>query len=116
MLDSMKKRAKPAARLQDKVAEKASGPEYWQRFQTFLDRHAIWLAVGLTVLATGRIVATYTIFSHTFDEPAHIACGMEWLEKHTYSYEPQHPPLTRVMTALLPKMFGAHGWNQKSMW
>ncbi len=68
------------------------------------------------MLATGRIVSTYKIFSHTFDEPAHIACGMEWLEKHTYTYEPQHPPLTRVMTALMPRISGAHGWNKKLMW
>jgi 4-amino-4-deoxy-L-arabinose transferase-like glycosyltransferase len=81
-----------------------------------MDRYALWLALGLVLLATGRIVSTYTTFSHTFDEPAHIACGMEWLEKHTYTYETQHPPLTRVMTAVLPRMFGSHGAGETSMW
>ena len=112
----MKKRAKAAARPLEETKPKAAAPTYWTRFESFLDRRATWLAIGLVALATIRIISTYTIFSHTFDEPAHIACGMQWIEKHIYSYEPQHPPLTRVMTALLPKISGAHGWNKKSMW
>ncbi len=119
----MKKRSRRAARSADPapksnvpIHEKAAAPGYWAGFLAFLDRHAPWLALGLVVLATARIVSTYTTFSHTFDEPAHIACGMEWLEKHTYTYETQHPPLTRVMTALLPRMFGSHGAGQTSMW
>ncbi|MGD0300669.1 MAG: phospholipid carrier-dependent glycosyltransferase [Bryobacteraceae bacterium] len=114
----MKKRAKVEtvrAAVRDSPL-KVAPAGYWNVFESFLARRATWLAVGLVALASARIVSTYTIFSHTFDEPAHIACGMEWLEKHTYTYEPQHPPLTRVMTALLPKLFGAHGANQELMW
>lgn len=61
-------------------------------------------AILLVLLAVGsvRIVSTYNVFSHTFDEPAHIACGMEWLVNGTWTYEPQHPPLARVAVALLP--------------
>jgi hypothetical protein len=40
------------------------------------------------------------------DEPAHIACGMEYLDKRVYRYEPQHPPLARAMVALLPYLSG----------
>jgi 4-amino-4-deoxy-L-arabinose transferase-like glycosyltransferase len=103
-------------RKRQRATETVAETPYWTRFDAFLERRATWLAVALVLLATIRIVSTYTTFSHTFDEPAHIACGMEWLEKHTYTYETQHPPLTRVMTALLPRVFGAHGSNQKSMW
>ncbi len=74
------------------------------------------MAAGLVLLGTVRIVSTYWTFSHTFDEPAHIACGMQWIEHHIYTYETQHPPLTRVMVALLPRIFGAHGWGKNSMW
>jgi hypothetical protein len=116
----MKKRSRRAGRSADPVPvsihEKADAPGYWAGFLGFLERYSTWLAIGLVVLATARIVSTYRTFSHTFDEPAHIACGMEWLEKHTYTYEPQHPPLTRVMTALLPRMSGSHGAGQTSMW
>jgi len=68
----------------------------------FLERHGLAIAVALVLFASIRIIATYTVFSHTYDEPAHIACGMEWLDKGVYRWEPQHPPLARVATALGP--------------
>src|SRR5271167_2149237 len=40
----------------------------------FLERHCRVLIAALILLGTIRIVATYTVFSHTFDEPAHLAC------------------------------------------
>ena len=64
------------------------------------------LAVGLALLASLRIVSTYTVFNHTMDEPAHIACGMEWLDRGVYRWEPQHPPLARVFTAVGPYLLG----------
>jgi 4-amino-4-deoxy-L-arabinose transferase-like glycosyltransferase len=60
----------------------------------------------LVLLASARIAATYTVFNHTADEPAHIASGMEWLDKHVYRYEPQHPPLARVAAAVGPYLLG----------
>ncbi len=71
-----------------------------------LERHARVIAVALVLLASVRIVATYTVFNHTFDEPIHVACGMEWLDKGTYTFEPQHPPLARVAGALGPFLMG----------
>jgi hypothetical protein len=68
----------------------------------FLERHGLAIAVALVLFASIRIIATYKVFSHTYDEPAHIACGMEWLDKGVYQWEPQHPPLARVATALDP--------------
>jgi 4-amino-4-deoxy-L-arabinose transferase-like glycosyltransferase len=93
-----------------------AAPGYWARSEEFIKRYAVWLTIAFVLLATGRIIATYNTFSYVFDEPAHIACGMEWLERHTYTYETQHPPLTRVMAALLPRLSGAHGWKQASEW
>jgi 4-amino-4-deoxy-L-arabinose transferase-like glycosyltransferase len=57
-------------------------------------------------VASIRIVSTYTVFNHTSDEPNHIACGMEWLDRGTYTYEAQHPPLARVAAALGPYLLG----------
>jgi hypothetical protein len=113
----VKKRDRAATR--EKPVATAPAPQvppYWDVLERFLDRNAIWIAVALVVLATVRIAATYSSLSHTFDEPAHIACGMEWLERHTYTYETLHPPLARIMTALVPRLNGSHGSNQKSMW
>jgi hypothetical protein len=65
-----------------------------------LSRVAI-AAIALAVIAFGvlRVRSTLTVFSSTFDEPDHIANGMEWLSRGTYTYEPKHTPLGRVAAA-----------------
>src|SRR5579872_1235237 len=72
----------------------------------WLRAHSLAAVIALGVLATIRIVATYSVFNHTCDEPSHIACGMEWLERGTYNFEAQHPPLARIFTALGPYLAG----------
>ncbi len=67
--------------------------------------------MALILIASARIVSTYPVFSHTFDEPAHIACGIEWLASGVYTWEPQHPPLARVAAALGPYLIGARPHN-----
>ena len=71
-------------------------------------RHARALALILVAVATVRIIATWGVFSPVTDECAHIACGLEWIERHAYSLEDQHPPLARVAVALGPYLAGAH--------
>jgi 4-amino-4-deoxy-L-arabinose transferase-like glycosyltransferase len=63
--------------------------------------------VALLLVATVRIIATYSVFNDTIDEPWHIACGMEWLSGHTYDCNPEHPPLARAMMAIGPYLAGA---------
>lgn len=67
------------------------------------------LALVLILVGSIRIVATYTVFNHVVDEPGHIAAGMEWLEKGAYTWEAQHPPLARVVSALGPYLLGIRG-------
>ena len=81
-----------------------AGPRF--EIAGFLERHATFLVAALILFASIRIVATYTVFNHTSDEPAHIACGMEWLDQHVYTWETQHPPLARVAAALGPYLLG----------
>ena len=50
--------------------------------------------------------------SPTWDEPAHVACGLEYLANHVYRYEPQHPPLARAMGSLLPYLTGSRPQGQ----
>ena len=64
------------------------------------------IVLALMLVATVRIAATYTVFNNTADEPAHVACGMEWLAEGQYRWEPQHPPLARVAAALGPYLIG----------
>ena len=70
------------------------------RALSFLERRSAVLFFALLLIGTLRIVLTYRVFNHTIDEPAHIACGMEWLSEGVYRYEAQHPPLARVAAAL----------------
>ena len=68
-----------------------------------------WRAVTALVacLATLVVISTYPVFNQMWDEPAHIAAGMEWLSRGRYTYEPQHPPLARVAAAIGPYLGGA---------
>ena len=69
------------------------------------------LALILIVIASLRIVATYRVLSHTTDEPAHLAAGIEWIQNGTYTYEDQHPPLARVAGALGVYLAGSR-WSR----
>jgi hypothetical protein len=40
---------------------------------------SILVAILLSAIAVARIVSTYPVFSPTFDEPAHLAAGIELL-------------------------------------
>ena len=59
-----------------------------------------FLAFAVMAIGLFRVFLTYDMFWQTWDEPAHIAAGMEWLDKGQYQYELFHPPLSRVMTAV----------------
>ncbi len=104
-----KKKPRPAR------IEVESRPALLARINHFLERRALILVVALILLGSVRIGLTWTVFNHTSDEPAHIACGMQWLDQGIYNYEAQHPPLTRVMVALLPYLAGIHGNRQGDM-
>jgi len=67
-----------------------------------------WRIVSLaaTVIAVCAIISTYRVFNNVYDEPAHIATGMEWLSRGTFTLDPQHPPLSRVASAVLPWLAG----------
>src|SRR6266704_4278039 len=72
-----------------------------------------WVFYVFAILALGTlpIIGTYSVFSHTTDEPAHIAAGMELLDRGVFTYERQHPPLARLAVAAGPYLLGArsHG-------
>lgn len=80
-----------------------------------------WLSPRVLVaacLAAGaaRIVSTYGVFNQTWDEPAHVAAGMEWLDRGQYTYEPLHPPLARVMVAVGPRLAGIRSAGHENVW
>lgn len=93
--------------LSNTAALRAEPSNFWDSsVAPFLEkRWKILLAVVLAI-AAGRIVLTYNALSFTFDEPYHFICGLEYLSKHQYRYETQHPPLQRAADALLPYLDG----------
>lgn len=71
--------------------------------QTFLTlTPARWrvLLTLIVLLTLGRIATTHRVFSQTFDEPYHLISGYDVLTKGSYTADPQHPPLARVLFAL----------------
>jgi hypothetical protein len=108
-----KRSSKKEQRSAQKLSFRTAAPPVWERFI------ATWpwsILLVLLLVGAARIVATYSVYSHTSDEPAHIACGMEWLVRGTYTYEPQHPPLARVLTALGPYLDGSRPYMTQTMW
>lgn len=101
-----KQRTRPSAAQVQPPGPVPRTHTFTKRFVAVLDRHGLAIVLVLIALGTLRIAATYTVFNHTADEPAHIACGMEWLAQGQYRWEPQHPPLARVAAALGPYLLG----------
>jgi hypothetical protein len=65
-------------------------------------------AAIIVVLAALAIVHTWTIFSQTIDEPAHISAGVQLLDQGRYTIDQQHPPLARAFIGIGPILRGAH--------
>jgi len=63
-------------------------------------------AIALIVVAMLRIASTWTVFSATVDEPMHISAGLQIYTQHDYSYQPENPPLPRLVLALAPWLGG----------
>jgi len=87
-------------------------PGFWESTALpFLEKRSLAVALCLVALAAVRIVSTYAETGLTWDEPGHMACGMQYLAQHVYQYEAQHPPLARLMSALGPYLDGVRPLN-----
>jgi hypothetical protein len=58
------------------------------------------------LVAVARVVRVDETAPQGFDEPCHVAAGMKWLDKHDYTLDPVHPPLSRYAIALPLYVFG----------
>ena len=54
----------------------------------------------LSTIAIIRVIVTYSTTAQAFDEPCHVSAAIEWLDKHTYTLDPVHPPLSRIAIGL----------------
>ncbi|HEX8408116.1 MAG TPA: glycosyltransferase family 39 protein [Thermoanaerobaculia bacterium] len=62
-------------------------------------------ALALIVLSMLRIAATWTTLSATVDEPMHVSAGLQFYTQRVYTYQPENPPLPRLVFAL-PALLG----------
>jgi 4-amino-4-deoxy-L-arabinose transferase-like glycosyltransferase len=68
--------------------------------------------LALIVLLACRLAAgCWGVYSNTWDEPEHLAAGVELLDRGQYEYDTEHPPLGRVLLALGPYLAGARSFG-----
>lgn len=65
----------------------------------------------LILVACFVAASTWRVFGHTWDEPEHLAAGMELLDRGKYEFDTEHPPLARVLIALGPRLAGSHSFG-----
>ena len=68
-----------------------------------------WCATAaalLVLIASIQIVLACNAFSQTYDEPNHLAAGMEWLQAGSYGLWPENPPVARIAVAALSYLSG----------
>jgi len=53
----------------------------------------------------------WRVYSNTWDEPEHLAAGIELLDRGKYEYDTEHPPLARIFLAVGPYLTGAHSYG-----
>jgi 4-amino-4-deoxy-L-arabinose transferase-like glycosyltransferase len=72
----------------------------------------IRLGLILLILVASLLAAsTWRVYGHTWDEPEHLAAGLELLDRGKYEYDTEHPPIARVLIALGPFLAGAHSFG-----
>jgi hypothetical protein len=80
-----------------------------ERVRRTISRAAVCILLAIVFAFAGavRIAETYSDFSSTYDEPNHIASGIELLSRGTYTYSLEHTPMARIAIAIGPYLTGA---------
>ena len=66
---------------------------------------------ALILLACVLAAGTWRVYSNTWDEPEHLAAGVELLDLGRYEYDTEHPPIVRAFMALGPYLAGARSFG-----
>lgn len=67
--------------------------------------------IVLILFASLLAASTWRIYGHTWDEPEHLAAGLELLDRGKYEYDTEHPPIGRLLIALGPYLAGSHSFG-----
>ena len=70
------------------------------------------VALALIILVTAFLsTGAWRVYGHTWDEPEHLAAGIELLDRGRYEYDTEHPPVARILMAFGPYMAGARSYG-----
>ncbi len=70
------------------------------------------IALAFVILVAALLAAsTWRVYGHTWDEPEHLAAGIELLDRGRYEYDTEHPPIGRILMALGPYLAGARSYG-----
>src|SRR6267378_7491945 len=81
---------------------------------TLIARSAVGtrIALAMIILVSCLLSATtWRVYFHTWDEPEHLAAGVELLDRGQYEYDTEHPPIARALIALGPYLAGARSFG-----
>jgi Dolichyl-phosphate-mannose-protein mannosyltransferase len=68
--------------------------------------------LALIILVACLLAAgCWRVYSNTWDEPEHLAAGIELLDRGKYEYDTEHPPFARIFLAVGPYLTGAHSYG-----
>jgi 4-amino-4-deoxy-L-arabinose transferase-like glycosyltransferase len=70
-----------------------------------------WALAFVIIGACFAAAGSWRVYSNTWDEPEHLAAGVELLDRGIYEYDTEHPPLGRVVMALGPYLAGARSFD-----
>ncbi|HEY4214280.1 MAG TPA: glycosyltransferase family 39 protein [Steroidobacteraceae bacterium] len=70
------------------------------------------VALALIILVTAFLsTGAWRVYGHTWDEPEHLAAGIELLDRGRYEYDTEHPPVARILMAFGPYLAGARSYG-----
>ena len=73
------------------------------------ERTIVGATIALVAAATLWTIVSSSALSVTFDEPHHLATGIEWWQFGTYRWWTENPPLPKIVTARGPYLTGRPG-------
>jgi hypothetical protein len=77
--------------------------------------HIAWaapVALAIIIVSVCALAAgSWRVYSDTWDEPEHLAAGVELLDRGKYEYDTEHPPLARLFLAFGPFLAGARSFG-----
>lgn len=91
--------------LQEPASDAGAGAPVDRQLPT-ANRPSALAALALIALSMLRIASTWTVFSATVDEPMHVSAGLQLYTQHVYTYQPENPPLPRLVFSFIPWLAG----------